>query len=60
MNQPPCSADLLIDTSNLDCSFVLTKISGTPKCGQRMPVDETHYWTDAELDCFRIWLRENF
>ena len=62
LNEPAtvCSTDLLIDTENPDCSFMLTKVTGKPFCGQRMPVTVSEHFTDQEVDCFRKWLNDTY
>ena len=55
-----CSGDLLIDPANPDCSFILTKVTDQPKCGDRMPATASEHFSMEKMNCFRRWMHDAF
>ncbi len=54
--------DLLIDASNIDCSYMLAKVNADDAqfvSGAVMPTPPTPAWTAGEVDCFRKFLHDN-
>jgi len=48
-----------IDTSCTEDGYLLTRLKTTPTGVTRMPLDGD-YWSNDELDCFRVYLRGTF
>ena len=51
------NGDYLVDGFDVDCSYMLTKVTDEPAGGSRMPLTPPH-WSDDEIDCFRSYLHE--
>lgn len=49
----------LLDTSCVDRSFLLTKLTANPGGGSRMPLGASA-WSDEEIECFRKYLHDTF
>jgi len=49
-----CSARPLIDSANIDNSFLLEKLGGAPECGDPMPLAAAPL-TAQEIGCVRSW-----
>ena len=49
----------LLDTSCVDSSYLLTKLTANPGGGSRMPLDGD-FWSNDEIECFRAYLHDTF
>lgn len=53
---PTDAPELLVDPEDIERSLMLTKLTGTHACGDRMPFPPTPSFSKDEIDCVRKWI----